>query len=53
MLNLLWAVAAILLVMWFLGLALNFTAGGLIHILLVLAVIAVLFRVITGRKLAT
>lgn len=53
MLNLLWAVAAILLVMWVLGFALNFTAGGLIHILLVLAVIAVLFRVITGRKLAT
>ena len=53
MLNLLWAVAAILLVMWVLGLALNFTAGGLIHILFVLAVIAVLFRVITGRKLAT
>jgi hypothetical protein len=53
MMNLLWAVAALLVVMWIIGFALNFTAGGLIHILLVLAVIAVLFRVITGRKLAT
>jgi len=52
MMNLLWAVAAILLVLWVLGFAMNFTAGGLIHILLVLAVISVLFRVISGRKLA-
>lgn len=50
MLNLLWAVAVVLLLLWALGFALNFTAGGLIHVLLVLAVIAVLFRVITGRK---
>ena len=50
MMNLLWAVAALLVVMWVLGFALNFTAGGLIHVLLVLAVIAVLFRVITGRR---
>jgi len=50
MLNLLWAIAALFLVLWVLGFAFNFTAGGLIHVLLVLAVIAVLFRVITGRK---
>lgn len=52
MMNLLWAVAAVLLVLWVMGFAMNFTAGGLIHILLVLAVIAVLFRVISGRRLA-
>jgi len=50
MMNLLWAIAALFLVLWVLGFAFNFTAGGLIHVLLVLAVIAVLFRVITGRK---
>lgn len=52
MMNLLWAVAAVLLVLWVMGFAMNFTAGGLIHILLVLAVISVLFRVISGRRLA-
>ena len=50
--NLLWAVAAILIVMWLLGFALNFTLGGLVHILLVLAVIAILVRIITGRRIA-
>lgn len=50
--NLLWAIAAILIVMWLLGFALKFTLGGLIHILLVLAIIAVLVRIITGRRIA-
>lgn len=52
MLNLLWAIAALFLVLWVLGFAFHVTAGGLIHVLLVLAVISVLFRVISGRKLA-
>lgn len=52
MINLLWAIAAILIVMWLLGLALHFTVGGLLHILLVLAVIAVLVRVIMGHRIA-
>lgn len=52
MLNLLWAVAAVLLVMWILGFAMNITVGGLIHVLLVLAVIAVLVRIIMGRRIA-
>ena len=52
MLNLLWAIAALFLVLWILGFAFHVTAGGLIHVLLVLAVISVLFRVISGRKLA-
>lgn len=50
--NLLWAIAAILIVMWLLGFALKFTLGGLIHILLVLAIIAVLVRIISGRRIA-
>jgi hypothetical protein len=52
MLNLLWAVAAILVVMWVLGFALHSTFGGLIHLLLVLAIISVLVRVIMGRRIA-
>jgi len=51
MLNLLWAVAVIFVVMWVLGFALHVTAGGLIHLLLVLAIIAVLVRIIAGRRI--
>lgn len=52
MINLLWAVAAILLVMWLLGFALNFTLGGLVHVLLIMAIISVLVRIIMGRRIA-
>jgi hypothetical protein len=47
--NTLLIIAAVLFVMWICGFALHF-AGGLIHILLVLAIVAVLVRVITGRN---
>ena len=40
----------VLLVLWLLGVGTAYTAGGLIHILLVVAVIAVLLRVIQGRN---
>lgn len=46
----LWTIAVILLVMWLLGMVSSYTIGGLIHILLVLAVIMVLIRVIQGRR---
>jgi hypothetical protein len=46
----LWTIAVILFVMWALGLATAYTASGFIHILLVLAIIAVLIRVIQGRS---
>ena len=46
----LWTICAILIVLWLLGLATSYTMGGLIHILLVVAIIAVLVRVITGRR---
>jgi Family of unknown function (DUF5670) len=39
----------LLLVLWFLGLITSYTLGGFIHLLLVLAVVVVLFRVIQGR----
>jgi len=42
----------VLLVAWVVGLSTGYTMGGLIHILLVLAIIAVLVRVILGRRVA-
>jgi hypothetical protein len=46
----LWTLCVILLVLWALGMASSYTAGGLIHILLVVAIVVVLFRVISGRS---
>jgi hypothetical protein len=46
----LWTIFVILVVLWLLGLVTSYTAGGLIHVLLVLAVIVLLFRVIQGRR---
>lgn len=46
----LWTIALILLVLWLLGFFVFPVAGGLIHILLVIAVIVIVYRLITGRK---
>lgn len=46
----LYTIAVVLLVLWLLGMVTSFTAGGLLHILLVIAVVAVLYQVITGRR---
>ena len=46
----LWTIAVILLILWLLGFVVFPTAGGLIHILLVIAIIVILYRVITGRR---
>jgi len=46
----LFTIAVILVVLWLLGLVTSHTMGGFIHILLVIAVITVLFRIISGRK---
>ncbi len=46
----LWTIFVILLVLWFLGLATSYTAGGLIHFLLIAAVVVVLFRLLQGRR---
>ena len=48
--GMLWTIAVILLVLWLLGMVSSYTLGGFIHILLVLAIIAVLVRVIQGRS---
>jgi asparagine N-glycosylation enzyme membrane subunit Stt3 len=47
----LWTLAVILVVLWALGLATSYTLGGFIHVLLVLAVVAVIVRVIQGRRI--
>ncbi|MGH8492114.1 MAG: lmo0937 family membrane protein [Moraxellaceae bacterium] len=43
-------IAVILIIMWLLGLVSSYTMGGLIHILLVIAIVVVILRVIQGRK---
>ena len=48
--NMLWTIAVILLVLWGLGFATSYTMGGFIHILLILAVVAVVIRLIQGRR---
>jgi hypothetical protein len=44
-------IAIILIILWLLGLVSSFTMGGLIHILLVIAIVMILVRVIQGRGL--
>jgi hypothetical protein len=46
----LWTIAVLLLILWMLGMVSSYTLGGFIHILLVLAVVAVLIRIIQGRR---
>ena len=46
----LWTIAVILIVLWLLGLVTSYTMGGLIHILLVIAIVMVLVNLISGRK---
>ena len=45
-----WTLAVILFILWLLGAFAFHVGGGLIHLLLVLALIVVLYRVITGRR---
>ena len=47
----LWAIAVILLVLWFLGVVTSVTLHGFIYVLLILAIITVLVRIIRGRRL--
>jgi hypothetical protein len=44
-------IAIILVVLWLVGLVTSTTMGGLIHVLLVIAIVVVLVRVISGRRL--
>jgi hypothetical protein len=47
--TMLYTIALILIILWLLGMVTSYTIGGLIHILLVLAIVAILVRVIQGR----
>jgi hypothetical protein len=47
----LWTLAVVLIVLWVLGLVSSHTLGGLIHVLLVIAIVVILIRVIGGRKI--
>jgi hypothetical protein len=46
----LWTIIVILLVLWLLGMVSSYTMGGLIHILLVIAVIVLIVRLVSGRR---
>ena len=48
--KMLWTLFVVLLVLWLLGVVSSYTLGGFIHILLVLAVIALVFQLISGRR---
>ena len=46
----LYTIAVVLLILWLLGLVTSYTVGGFIHVLLVVAIVVILLRVISGRK---
>jgi hypothetical protein len=48
--NMLWTIAVILVILWLLGLVSNYTMGGFIHVLLVIAIVVVLVNIIRGRR---
>ena len=47
----LYTLVVVLLILWLAGLLTSYTMGGLIHLLLVIAIVVILFRVISGRKI--
>lgn len=47
----LWTVAVILVILWLLGVVSSYTMGGVIHVLLVIAIVVVLVRVLQGRRI--
>lgn len=46
----LYTVAVVLIILWLLGLVSSYTMGGFIHVLLVIAIVVVLLRIISGRR---
>lgn len=46
----LWTIFVILMIMWLLGMVSSYTIGGFIHILLILALVALVVQLITGRR---
>jgi hypothetical protein len=50
--SILYTIAVVLLILWLLGLVTSYTLGGFVHILLVVAVIMIIFNLISGRRAA-
>ena len=48
----LYTIAVILLALWLLGMVSSYTMGGFIHVLLAVAVVVIIFQLISGRKMA-
>ena len=48
----LWTVFVILAVLWLLGIVTAYTMGGFIHVLLVIALVALIFQLMGGRRIA-
>jgi hypothetical protein len=48
--SMLYTIAVVLLILWLLGLVTSYTLGGFVHVLLVVAVIMILFNLISGRR---
>lgn len=48
--RMIWTIFVILVILWLLGLVSGYTIGGFIHVLLVIAIVVVLIRIISGRK---
>lgn len=46
----LYTIAVVLLILWLIGLVSSYTIGGFIHVLLVIAIVIVLLRIISGRR---
>lgn len=46
----LYTIAVVLIILWFLGLVSAYTLGGFIHVLLVIAIVMILLRIISGRR---
>lgn len=46
----LYTIAVVLIILWLLGLVTSYTMGGFIHLLIVIAIVVVLLRIISGRK---
>jgi uncharacterized protein (DUF58 family) len=49
----LWTICVVLLVLWALGMVTSYTAGGLLHLLLVFALVVMVIRLIQGRRLTS
>jgi hypothetical protein len=50
--NMLWTIFVVLLILWLLGMVSSYTLGGFIHLLLVIALIVLIFQLLTGRRAA-